>query len=389
MVNPIMRGTTAVVGVGETPYYKRGTSGQPALKLALRAIVAAAEDAGIDPAEIDGFVSYGAERNDGQRMMPALGTKELRFGALVWTHGGGIPGALGLAATAIVTGQANVVVVYRAMSEMRGQRLRVAVAQDDTPAQQLVNGLDAPAQMCAMRSMRLIEAEGVPTRTMRDMALVSYHHAKRNPRAIGRDVELDAETYDESRWISEPYRLFDCSRESDAASAVILVSAERAKDLRQTPAYLLGAPMGAAQGWGMLEENHNPYWSAGFQGVADRLWRETGYGPGDVDVAQIYENMTGMGVSALIEHGFCTPRSAGDFITFDNLVAPSGRLPINTSGGNLAEGFNHGMSLVNEAVRQIRGTSTNQVPGANLSLMTGGPGDPVVSTALLGTAATV
>jgi acetyl-CoA acetyltransferase len=389
VVNAMMRGTTAVVGIGETPYHKRGTSGEPALKLALRAIVAAAEDAGIDPSEIDGFVSYGSERNDGQRMMPALGTKELRFGALVWTHGGGIPGALGLAATAIVTGQADVVAVYRAMSEMRGQRLRVAVAQDDTSPQHLVNGLDGPAQLCALRSMRLIEAEGVPARTLRDMALASYHHAKRNPRAIGHDVHLDAETYDQSRWISEPYHLFDCSRESDAGAAVIMVSAERAKDLRRTPAYLLGAPMGAAQGWGMREEGHDPYWSAGFQGVADRLWADTGYGPADVDVTQVYENMTGMGVSALIEHGFCTPADAGDVITFDNLIAPSGGLPVNTSGGNLAEGFIHGMSLVNEAVRQVRGTSVNQVPDAALSLMTGGPGDPMVSTALLGSAATV
>ena len=389
MVNAIMRGTTAIAGIGETPYHKRGTSGQPALKLALRAIVAACEDAGIEPSEVDGFVSYGSERNDGQRMMPALGTREIRFAALVWTHGGGIPGALGLAASAIVTGQANVVAVYRALSEKGGQRLRVDVAQDDTAAQYLVNGLDGPAQMCALRSMRLIEAEGVPARTMRDMALASYYHARRNPRAIGRDTPLDEEGYDQSRWISEPYHLFDCSRESDAGAAVILVSAERAKDLARKPVYLLGAPVGARRGWGMVEENQNPYWSAGFQGVAGRLWADTGYGPGDVDVAQIYENMTGMGVSALIEHGFCTLESAGDFITFDNLIAPSGRLPVNTSGGNLAEGFIHGMSLVNEAVRQVRGTSANQVPDAELSLMTGGPGDPLVSTALLGAEATL
>ena len=99
--------------------------------------------------------------------------------------------------------------------------------------------------------------------------------------------------------------------------------------------------------------------------------------------------MTGMGVSAIIEHGFCTLENAAEFITFDNLIAPHGALPINTSGGNLAEGFIHGMSLVNEAVRQIRGTSPNQVRGAALSLMTGGPGDPVVSTALLGSADTL
>jgi hypothetical protein len=227
-INTVLRGTTAVVGIGQTPFYKRGTCGQAALKLALQAIVSACEDAGIDPADIDGFVSYGAERNDGQRMMPALNTKELRFGALVWTHGGGIPGALGLAATAIVTGQANVVAVYRAMSETGGQRLRVAVAQDDTAAQQLVNGLDGPAQICAMRSMRLIEAEGVPARTLRDMALASYYHARRNPAAVGRGIELDESKYGSSRWISEPYRLFDCSRENDAGTLVSWAVVHRA-----------------------------------------------------------------------------------------------------------------------------------------------------------------
>lgn len=378
------RGATAVVGIGHTPYYKRATAPHTELKLCLQAIVSAADDAGIDVRDIDGFVSYGSERNDGQRLMPALGTRELRFDALVWTHGGGIPGAVGLAAAAIVAGQAEIVVVYRALAERSSQRLRVVVAQNDTAAQYLVNGSDAPAQLCSMRSQRMIEVEGVPRSTMRAMALASYHHAKNNPWAIGREVDLDEETYEESRLISEPYHLFDCSRESDGAAAVIVVSAARAKDLRQTPAYVLAAPMGAAKGWGAVEESREPYTSAGFAAVARRLWAESGYGPRDVDVAQIYENFTGPGVMAIIDHGFCTVEEAGEFLTFENLIAPSGRFPINTSGGNLAEAFLHGMCLVPEAIRQIRGTSVNQVPGAKLSLMTGGPGDTVVSSALFG-----
>src|SRR5207302_4813997 len=171
----------------------------------------------------------------------------------------------------------------------------------------------------------------------------------------------------------EPSRLYECSRENDGGVAVIMTSAERAADLADRPAYVLSAPTGAAAGWGPLDENHRPYASSGFEAVARRLWRESGYGPGDVDVAQIYENATGMGVGAILDHGFCTTEAAGEFITFENLIAPDGRLPVNTSGGNLAEGFVHGMSLVTEAVRQIRGTSVNQVPGARLSLMTGGP----------------
>jgi acetyl-CoA acetyltransferase len=221
------------------------------------------------------------------------------------------------------------------------------------------------------------------------MAQAAYHHAQRNPQAAAHGRPFDAEIYEQSRFVAEPYRLYDCSRENDGAVAVILVSAERAADLVERPAYLLSAPTGAGAGWGSLEENHRPYWSSGFGAVARRLWAESGYGPGDVDVAQIYENATGMGVAAILEHGFCTTEEAGAFLTFENLIAPDGSFPVNTSGGNLAEGFVHGMSLVTEAVRQIRGTSVNQVPGAALSLMTGGPGDPVVSSALLGAAETL
>ena len=379
-----LRGATAVVGIGQTPLYKRGSSPDPEMKLCLRAIVAACEDAGIDPRDADGFVSYGADKNDPWKLMPGLGTRELRFSAMNWSHGGGIPGAVGLAAAAILAGQAETVIVYRAIAESTGQRLRVAVAQDDTAAQYLVNGIDGPAQMCAMRTQRML-AEGVPRETMRAMAMASYQHAQNNPDAVAHGRPLDEAAYDASRWISEPYHLYDCSRESDAAVAVVLTSAERARDLRQPPAYLLSCPTGATGSAAGLEENQTPYGSANFGAVAKRLWAESGYGPDDVDVVQVYENMTGMGVAALIDHGFCTPETAGEVLTLKNLTAPDGRLPVNTSGGNLAEGFIHGMSLVSEAVRQIRGTSCNQVPGASLSLMTGGPGDPLVSSALFAT----
>lgn len=385
----VFRGRTAVVGIGQTPYYKRATSPDPEMKLALRAIVAACDDAGIEPAEIDGFVSYGSERNTGQKLMPGLGTRQLRHAALAWTHGGGIPAAVGLAAQAIVAGQAEVVVVYRAMAEQNFQRLSVAVTQDDTPAQFLANGIDMVLQRSAMRAQRLIEAEGVPAATLEAIAMASYHHAQNNPAANGYGQPLTTEKYAASRMISEPLRLHDCSRENDGAAAVILVSAQRAATLKQTPAYLLSCQMGASASGGSREDNHNPYASVGFLDLAQRLWAESGYGPGDIDVAQIYENFTGMAVSSIIDHGFCTAADAGAFIRLENLIAPSGTLPINTSGGNLADGFIHGMGLVCEAVRQLRGTSTNQVPGARLSLMAGGPGDSVTSTALFGTGDTL
>ena len=380
-----LRGAAAIVGIGQTPYYKRGTSPDSEMKLALRAIVAAAEDAGLDPAEIDGFVSYGSERNTGQKLMPALGTRALRFAGLAWTHGGGIPAAVGLAAMAIHAGQADVVVVYRAMAEGSNQRLQVAVTQDDTPAQFLVNGIDMVLQRSAMRTQRMVEQGGVPRATLEAIARAGYHHAQNNPSAAGYGTALSHEAYAASRYISEPYHLYDCSRENDGAAAIILVSADRARTLKQKAAYLLSCPMGASAAMGSREDNHEPYTSVGFIDLAKRMWAESGYGPGDVDVAQIYENFTGMAVASLIDHGFCTAETAGELLRLENLIAPDGRLPINTSGGNIADGFIHGMGLVLEAVRQLRGTSTNQVPGAKLSLMAGGPGDSVTSTALFGT----
>jgi acetyl-CoA acetyltransferase len=220
---------------------------------------------------------------------------------------------------------------------------------------------------------------------MRAVVQASYYHARNNPRAYGRNTVLDEEAYEQARRIADPLRIFDCSRESDAGCAVILVSAERARDLAKKPAYILSAQMGGEKGAGALEENFKAFYgTAGQQRIAQRLWAQSGYRPKDVDVAQIYCSTVAPGVGAIIDHGFCTAEEAGEFITLDNLIAPSGRLPINTSGGDVAEGFIHGMGLVAEAVRQIRGESTNQVPGAKLSLMTGGPQDPLSSTALLG-----
>ena len=235
----------------------------------------------------------------------------------------------------------------------------------------------------------MLEVDGVPREAMRALALASYYHASRNPSASGRGTSLDEESYEQSRIVSEPFHLFDCSRENDAAAAVIVVSAERARDLRTTPAYVLSAPMGAGKGWGAVDESRVPYTSGGAGPIARRLWAESGYGPQDVDVVQLYENFTGAALPVLIEHGFCTYEIIGEVVRFENLIAPNGGLPINTSGGNLADGFIHGMNLLPEAIRQLRGESPNQGPGARLSLMTGGPMDSVVSSALFGTEATL
>ncbi|MGH7897166.1 MAG: thiolase C-terminal domain-containing protein [Candidatus Binatia bacterium] len=389
MVERTLRGRVAIAGVGESTYHRRGESPEAEFVLACRAVLSACEDAGIDVARVDGFASYANDRNEPSRLASALGIRELRFANMQWGWGGGgVAAAVGNAAAAIAAGLADTVVVFRALAQGEFGRFGQARGTGHVRGEAALTvpyGLISPAQMFAMRSMRLLEERGVPRSTLRAVALASYHHAQRNPRAIMHGHPLTAEAYDSSRWIVEPYRLYDCCLENDGAAAMVLVAAERAADLTDEPVYILGVAEGGAGRAGAPLHNDPDYASAGFRTLAPRLWEQAGFGPQDVDVAEVYENFTGGVVMALIEHGFCDYENAGEFLTCENLIAPDGRLPLNTSGGNLAECYMHGLGIQLEAVRQLRGESSNQVPGARVALAVAGPMVPVTSTCLYGT----
>lgn len=379
--------STAVVGLG-VRQYKRGGAPLPEQGVLVGAIVDACADAGLDPSEIDGFVSYGDDKNEPIRMAPDLGTKGLCWSAQVFGGGGGgIAAAFGLAAAAIISGQARTVVVFRALVQGDSGRLSGAVMAHHLNDHIMAAGNVAPAIECAMRAQRMLEHHKAPRQCLEDLVRASYHHGARNPKAVSYGKELDLEVYRSSRMISEPFHLFDCSRENDGAGALILTSAERARDLKQKPVYLKGVAQGAGRGWGDLLQNDDHYASAGFESVARRLWAQTGLTPADIDVVQLYENFSAQGVASLIDHGFCTYESVGEVVRYDNLIAPSGKLPVNTAGGNLAQGFIHGIGMAVEAVEQLRGTSANPVPGARLCLLAGGPGAPTVSSAIFATEA--
>lgn len=301
--------------------------------------------------------------------------------------GGGIAAAFGLAAAAIISGQARTVVVFRALVQGDSGRLSGAVMAHHLNDHIMAAGNVAPAIECAMRAQRMLEHHKVPRQCLEDLVRASYHHGARNPKAIAYGKELDVEVYRSSRMISEPFHLFDCSRENDGAGALILTSAERARDLKQKPVYLKGVAQGAGRGWGDLLQNDDHYASAGFESVARRLWAQTGLTPADIDVVQLYENFSAQGVASLIDHGFCTYENVGEVVRYDNLIAPTGKLPVNTAGGNLAQGFIHGIGMAVEAVEQLRGTSVNPVPGARYCLLAGGPGAPTVSSAIFATEA--
>ncbi|PKQ09802.1 MAG: acetyl-CoA acetyltransferase [Alphaproteobacteria bacterium HGW-Alphaproteobacteria-12] len=391
-----LRGRVAVAGVGETAYYRHSQAPEPEFVLCLKAILAACEDAGIDPRDIDGFASFSDDRNDPMALAAALGIHELRFSNMQWGGGGGgVAGALANASAAIVAGLADCVVVHRALAQGQFGRFGRGVQLPGVPrefALSLPYGQMSPAQFFAPMVNRFLYEHGIGQEALRAIAMTSYHHAQANPRAVMYGKPLTEEKYDQSRWIAEPFHLFDCCQENDGAAAIILVSAERARDMRQTPVFVLGAAMGASH-----RAPSSPASSfaipdlatSQFKSVARRLYAMARLGPQDVDVVQCYENFTGGVLMSLVEHGFFKPEDAMDFLKLENLVAPTGKLPLNTSGGNLAECYMHGLGLQIEAVRQIRGQSTSQVPDANVSLAVGGPMSPPVSTIVYGSEATL
>ncbi len=393
MTERTLRGKVAIVGVGETTYYKHGKSPDPEFVLALKAILAACADAGIDPRKIDGFASYSNDRNEPSRLAAALGVPDLRFSNMMWGGGGGGgAGAVGNAAAAVAAGMADCVVVYRALAQGQFQRFGAAApggVASGEPALNAPYGLMSPAQRFAMRAMRFMHENGIGHNAQRAIALTAYAHAQRNPRAVMHGKPLTAEAYDASRWIVEPWRLYDCCMENDGAAAVIIVPAERARDFPHKPAYLLASAQGSEYRNGARGHNAPLYATSSFTTVAPRLYGMAKVKPSDVDVLQSYENFTGGVLMSLVEHGFFKAEEANEFLVPENLMAPTGKLPLNTSGGNLAECYMHGLELQIEAVRQLRGTSTAQVPDVNVSMVISGPMVTPVSSMILGSGETL
>ena len=367
----------AVVGVGETIYYKRGGAPVPEFRLACEAVMKAADDAGLKVSDIDGFCSYSNDRNEGARLAAALGLRELRFSNMVWGGGGGgMCGAVANAAMSVACGYANHVVVFRALAQGQFGRFGGGVRAPELSgpfAYGAAYGLMSPAQMFAMRVRRFMHEHRITQDAQAAVVLASYHHAQSNPRAVMYGRPLTREAYDNSRWIVEPFHLYDCCLENDGAAALILTTPERARDLRQKAVYLMAATQTAPYRGSAPVHNDADYASSNFKTSAPRLFQTAGIGPHDVDVLQSYENFSGGVMMAIVEHGFCDPDEVMNFFKVENFLAPGGKLPLNTSGGNLAECYMHGLELAIEGVRQARGQSTSQVPGAEISMVVAGP----------------
>ncbi len=394
MAERTLRGKTAIAGIGETTYYKYGQSPDSEFKLALQAVIKACEDAGISPHEVDGFASYGNDRSEAGRLASALGIKELRFSNMFWGGGGGgVCGAVGNASAAVATGMADCVIAFRSLAQGQYQRYGrsagAAVAAGDD-AFLAPYGLMSPAQRFAMKVTRFMHDHGIRQEALRGISLACYHHAQNNPNAVMRGRPLDAQKYDDSRWIIEPFfHLYDCCQENDGAAAVVVVSAEKAKSLKNKPAYVMACGQGCDHRSAAPVHNMPNYPSSHFSQIAPRMYEMAKMGPGDMGIVQCYENFTGGVLMSLVEHGLVKAEDANEVLVPENLYVETGKMPLNTSGGNLAECYMHGLELVIEAVRQIRGTAINQVKKNDAAIIIGGPMVTPVSSLILGSEATL
>ncbi len=384
-----MHGNSVVAGVGESTFYARGQSPDTEFQLGCTAIRKAVDDAGLALGEIDGIVSYMDSRNDPLRLAAALGLRELRWSATTWAGGGNnVAGAVQLADAAVVAGYANHVVVFRAIAQGQfgrfGQAAGLGSRAEGELAWRAPYGFLSPAHDCALHTKRFMHEYGISQEALCDVALACYANAQRNPRALRYGKPLTRERYHASPWIVEPFHLYDCCPENDGAAAIVVTRPERARDLRHRPVPILAAAQGLGPSSGLASFQGRWFPGMFYQHVGRTLWERAGVRAKDIDVLQLYENFTGPVLMTLCEMGFCAPEEVEAFVADGALEGPAARLPFNTSGGNIGEAYIHGFELVNEAIRQVRGDSTCQVPEVGLSLVVSGPGYAPGSAVLFG-----
>jgi acetyl-CoA acetyltransferase len=372
---------TAIAGIGQTEFSK--DSGRSELRLACEAVKAALDDAGLGPRDVDGLITFTMDESEEIEVARNLGIPELTVFTRVPYGGGAAAGAVMQAAMAVATGAADAVVVYRAFNERSGMRFGGAAGGGTMTlppwlAWYAPFGLLTPASWVAMHAHRYMHRYGVTNADFGPVAVVDRRHAASNPDAWFYRRPITLADHQQSKWIVEPVlRLLDCCQESDGGAALVVTTTERACDLRQPPAVIVAAAQGAAADGELMTS----FYREEITGlpemgvVARKLWTDSGLTPADIQTASLYDHFTPFVLVQLEELGFCEPGEARDFATIENLSL-GGRLPINTNGGLLGEAYIHGMNGITEAVRQIRGTSCNQVANVEHVLVTSGTGVP-------------
>lgn len=383
MSDNFISGRAAIVGLGATEFSKN--SGRTEIRLAMEATLAALADAGIDPKEVDGFASYSVDKVPEYEIARLLGLPAVKFFSQT-PHGGGAACAPVMhAAMAVATGVAKTVVVYRAMNERSWYRFGTGdYGFGSTPFFENVNygwymphGFHTPAAWVGMFARRYMHEYGATSEDFGRVAVAVRDFAATNPAAFFYGKPITLAEHQASRWIAEPLHLLDCCQESDGAVAMVITSAERARDMKQKPVIIKGAAQGIANGQQVMTSFYRPEITGlpEMGVVAKQLWEQSRLSPADIQTAVIYDHFTPFVMAQLEEFGFARRGEAKDFVRAGH-HARGGKLPINTHGGQLGEAYIHGMNGIAEGVRQVRGSAVNQVADVHNVVVTAGTGVP-------------
>jgi acetyl-CoA acetyltransferase len=364
------RGQAAIVGIGATEFSK--DSGVSTFALAARAVTTAVEDAGLELSDVDGLATYGiADTIAPNFLAQALGIESLSYFVDQWGGGSVSQSVVGQAALAVSSGVADCVVCYRALNARSEYRMggtgRAPVPFWDQ--QFKVPAYSVPSQEIAMAARTHMLRYGTTHEDFGRVAVLCRQNAIDNERAMMRSP-LTLDQYMESRWVVEPFRLLDCCLETDGAVALVVVSAERAKDLRRPPVYVQGAAWGG--GYNLVNNGYTELPPAPGAVLAQRVYDAAGLGAADIEFAELYDCFTYSLLVQLEDFGLCERGAVPAAFADGAFDRGTGKLPVNTNGGLLSEGYIHGLNNTFEAVQQVRGEAGDrQVARHDVGLVTG------------------
>ena len=367
----MLKDKTAIVGIGQTEFSKSIDSTE--LNLACKAIKNALDDAGIHPNQVDALGSFTYEETPEFEIARNLGFGNLTYWSQAPYGGGASCAAIGHVAIAIAAGIASVGVVWR--SRKRGDpssRMWSHTEEKifDHWKWSRPSGLVRPVDESSILMRRYMHDYGYTREDLANVSIQLRKYANANQDALMNEKKLSLDDYMNARMISDPLCLYDNCLESDGAIAIVITNLDIAKKLNNKPAMIHSFSQGMSKEHQLMTHYHsdNPLESSSYV-TAKNIWRLSDYAPKDIDVAQIYDAFSPMIPFSLEAYNF-SPQGESLNLIKEGLIDINGDLPVNTSGGSLSEVYLHGMNLITEGVKQIRGSSFNQVKNAKLALIT-------------------
>jgi acetyl-CoA acetyltransferase len=334
------------------------------------------------------MITFTIDSNDEINLARCLGVRDLAYSTRVPGGGSGAAATLYQAMALVNAGLCKYVLIWRAMNERSqyrfGQNTTTNTISAGVGAGSMLWGVPfgamTPACWLALQTHPYMQRYGVTNRDLGHLSVQQRAYAATNPKAWFYGKPITLEDHQNSKWVQEPVlRMLDCCQESDGGVALLVTTLERARDLKQPPVKLAGATQSIPfESEVVSNVYHDDLTVMPESTTAKRLYAQTGMGPADIQAAMLYDAFTPFVFTQIEAFGFCGRGEAKDFIRSGE-IAINGRLPVNTHGGLLGEAYIHGMNSMAEGVRQVRGSSVNQVKNVANVLVSSGMAGAILS----------